>query len=77
MLSDEKLPHPQQNLCYIQCMTIVFGCLVSGSCIGGWSWVCHSKIESATTLSDMDAEEIASTSYFCLAAEIDFLDPEV
>ena len=26
---------------------------VSGSFIGGWSWVCHPYIECATALSDM------------------------
>ena len=26
-------------------------------CIGGWSWVCHPYIESATALSDSMASE--------------------
>ena len=29
--------------------------LVVEVCIGGWSWVCHPYIESATTLSDATA----------------------
>ena len=34
--------------------------------------MCHPYLESATALSDIDDEEVARFSGFCLAAEMDF-----